>query len=100
MPEHIREELGSAGLVLSKGDANYRRLTGDRRWPEDSRFSQVTSYFPAPLLALRVAKSEVMVGLEPGQTGRMDAREPNWRTNGRWGLIQFKAREGRRGPLW
>ncbi|HMN59394.1 MAG TPA: damage-control phosphatase ARMT1 family protein [Anaerolinea sp.] len=90
MPEHVRKELGNAALVISKGDANYRRLTGDRRWPEDTSFSQVTSYFPAPLLALRVAKSDVMVGLQPGQVGQMDAREPKWRTNGRWGMIQFK----------
>jgi uncharacterized protein with ATP-grasp and redox domains len=90
MPVALRQKLGQAGLVLCKGDANYRRLTGDLRWPAETPFRQVTDYFPAPLLALRVAKSDVMVGLAPGQSARNNLREADWRTNGRWGMIQFK----------
>ena len=90
LPEEMKDLLSHAGLVISKGDANYRRLTGDLRWPEETPFELVTAYFPAPLLALRVSKSEVIVGLQAGQAGRQDRIEADWRTNGRWGVIQFK----------
>jgi uncharacterized protein with ATP-grasp and redox domains len=90
LPERIIPLFKKAGLVISKGDANYRRLTGDLRWPEETPFEQVAAYFPAPLLALRVSKSEVIVGLQAGQAARQDRIETGWRTNGRWGVIQFK----------
>ena len=90
LPDKIHALFNRAGLVISKGDANYRRLTGDLRWPEETPFEQVTKKFPAPLLALRVSKSEVIAGLQGGQAARQDEIEPGWRTNGRWGVIQFK----------
>ena len=87
MPERQRALFARAGLVISKGDANYRRLTGDLRWPEETPFEEVAGYFPAPLLALRVSKSMVIVGLHAGQAVRQDEFEPGWQTNGRWGVI-------------
>lgn len=90
MPAHLQHILSSACLVICKGDANYRRLMGDLRWPDVTPFEQVVNYFPAPLLALRASKSEVMVGLAPGQALMMDQREADWRTNGCWGLVQFR----------
>ena len=32
MPEQLKEELTKSDLVISKGDAHYRRLLGDRHW--------------------------------------------------------------------
>ncbi len=90
MPADVKQLLGQAGLVICKGDANYRRLTGDLVWPAETPFWEVTAYFPTSLLALRVAKSDVMVGLAPGQSERNDQKEAKWRTNGRWGMIQYK----------
>ena len=89
MPSELRQELCEAALVISKGDANYRRLVGDRHWSFDTPLSGVWSYMPAALLALRVSKSEVMIGLRPGQAQTMDQRHPQWLTNGKWGVIQF-----------
>ena len=80
-----------AALVISKGDLNYRRATGDALWAADTPFGAVTAYFPAPLLALRTLKSDPVVGLTPGQAERLDAESSDWRTNGRHGVIQFKA---------
>ncbi len=94
MPEDLARAIGAAGLVICKGDANYRRLTGDRKWEPETPFEHVAGYFPAPLLALRVGKSDVITGLQPGQAARLDAAEPAWRTNGRWGVIQFKHSSG------
>ena len=37
MPAALAEEFGAAALVLTKGDANYRRLLDDRHWAHDTR---------------------------------------------------------------
>ncbi len=95
MPYRLKRSLSRARLVISKGDANYRRLVGDRHWPFETPFAQVLGYFPAPLLALRVCKSEVMVGLLPGQANSQAQRDANWLTDGRWGLIQWKVNGAR-----
>jgi uncharacterized protein with ATP-grasp and redox domains len=89
MPEVLRRELTPSHLIISKGDANYRRLLGDAHWPFTTPFAKITSYLPVPLLALRTAKSEVVAGLRPGQPEQLFAQEPDWLINGRWGLIQF-----------
>jgi uncharacterized protein with ATP-grasp and redox domains len=88
-PTNVNAELARADLVISKGDANYRRLMGDRHWDFTTPFDEVVSYFPAPLLALRTLKAEVTSGLSQGQVDRLNAQDPDWMTNGRWGLIQF-----------
>ena len=89
MPDELRKNLGGSNLVISKGDMNFRRLIGDLRWDETTPFSKITNYFPARLAALRVSKSEAVVGLRPGQVAELDAREAGWRSNGRWGMILF-----------
>lgn len=89
MPAPLRDELGPANLVISKGDANYRRFLGDRHWPFTTPFAEVVVYFPAPLLALRTLKSEVAAGLTAEQLACLDAEDPDWRVNGEWGLVQF-----------
>lgn len=88
MPEALRDDLAKAALVFSKGDAQYRRLLGDRHWPTTSLFSDVVSYFPAPIVALRTLKSELVCGLQPGQAEQVAKNDPDWLINGRWGLIQ------------
>lgn len=89
MPADLRQQLAQSHLTLSKGDANYRRLLGDRHWPFTTPFADIVSYFPAPLLALRTLKSEIIVGLGEGQANTRAAQDPDWLTNGKWGVIQF-----------
>jgi hypothetical protein len=89
MAAEMRAELGKSDLLISKGDANYRRWVGDRHWPADTPIEYVLGYRPAPLLLLRVLKSELIAGLQPGQAQEMFARDPEWMFNGNWGLIQF-----------
>jgi hypothetical protein len=86
MPADLLEEIGKAHLVLSKGDANYRRLLGDLHWPLETPFAAVVSYFQPALLALRTCKSEIGVGIAPE---RIPQNEEKWLYNGRWGLIEF-----------
>lgn len=88
-PMDLRRELAQADLIISKGDANYRRWLGDRHWPFTVPFSAVLAYRPAPLLALRVNKAELIVGLPPGKQEEMDTAHPGWLSNGQWGVIQF-----------
>jgi uncharacterized protein with ATP-grasp and redox domains len=90
LPADLRDRLASMDLVIVKGDANYRRLVGDVHWPPSTPFERVAGYFPAPVAALRTFKSEVVVGLGPGQAERLDAEDPDWRVNGRRGVIQAR----------
>jgi uncharacterized protein with ATP-grasp and redox domains len=89
MSEKLKEELSQAGLVISKGDANYRRLLGDRHWPYTTRFNEVVSYYPSDILALRTLKSELVVGLRNGQEESVAVKDPDWMLNGRWGMVQY-----------
>jgi hypothetical protein len=90
MPGDLRAALGEMDLVIIKGDANYRRLVGDLYWPPTSSFAELTAYFPAPLVALRTFKSEVVVGLVPGQAEKAAAEDPDWLVNGKRGVIQAR----------
>jgi len=89
MPPPLRQELSQAALIISKGDANYRRWLGDRHWPHTTPLEDILVYRPAPLLALRVIKSNLIAGLQPGQSKVMDQKDPNWLHDGNWGVIQF-----------
>ncbi|MEP7293776.1 MAG: damage-control phosphatase ARMT1 family protein [Chloroflexota bacterium] len=91
MPPRFQNFFANAALVISKGDANYRRIVGDALWTPDTPFADVTAYFPAPLLALRTLKSNPVVGLPPGMAERLDGVDTDWRTNGRRGIAQFAA---------
>jgi uncharacterized protein with ATP-grasp and redox domains len=90
LPGDLRAELARSSLVILKGDANYRRLCSDAPWPPETPFSEVVRDFPAPLVALRTCKAEVIVGLPPGVAQRLDAADPTWMVNGRRGLIQAR----------
>jgi hypothetical protein len=88
LPEDLRAELADADLVVLKGDVNYRRLIGDLHWPVTTPFERATAYFPAPLVALRTLKGELIVGLHPGEAEQLYEQDPEWQVNGRRGLIQ------------
>jgi len=89
MPLPVVQELSQSNLVISKGDANYRRLLGDLDWPYTTPFTDILTYFPAPIVALRTVKAELACGLQPGQAERVATLDPDWMIDGRWGLVQF-----------
>ena len=88
MPAEAMEFLRNSTLVILKGDANYRRLVGDRKWDFSTAFPLVCGYFPAPLACLRVLKSEVLIGLAPEQEAQLRDSDPDAFTRGTWGLLQ------------
>lgn len=88
-PAALCKELSGSGLVILKGDVNYRRLLDDRHWPHTTRLEDVTASFPAPFLVLRTLKGEIQVGLAPGQAEALSAEDPDWLINGKRGLIHL-----------
>lgn len=78
-------------LAFVKGDANYRRLLGDCQWDfSEASFQEVVGhYFPCPVCALRTLKAEIGCGMESNQVERANKLDPNWQTNGRFGVLHY-----------
>jgi hypothetical protein len=89
IPTTLQVKLAQAHLVIIKGDANYRRLLGDSRWPTTVPAGAAVPYFPAPFVALRTLKSYPIVGLPPSLAEQLDQEDVDWRVNGQRGLIQM-----------
>ena len=82
--------LVQADLVIFKGDLNYRKLVGDLNWETTVPLATaVQGFLPAPLLSLRTAKADVMVGLEAGKAEETAAIDKEWMVSGEWGVVQF-----------
>eukprot|EP00793_Prasinoderma_coloniale_P000557 PRCOL_00003705-RA len=90
MPEEVRELLAGSTMIFVKGDANYRRLLGERDWALDAPFDGVVSYFPAPVCALRTLKAELGCGMEPARIERAKQSSPDdWMVAGKYGCVQL-----------
>jgi uncharacterized protein with ATP-grasp and redox domains len=89
MPTILKNELANSSLIIVKGDANYRRLLGDRHWDFTTKIADIVSYLPTPMVALRTLKSEVAAGLSADIVKRVAKSDSSWLTNGRWGVIQL-----------
>ncbi len=90
LPDDLHNVLAGMDLILVKGDANYRRLLGDAHWAPTTSFADATSYFPAPIVALRTLKAELVVGLRPGEAERLQRKDPAWLVNGQRGIVQAR----------
>ncbi|MGW2561760.1 damage-control phosphatase ARMT1 family protein [Streptomyces sp. NPDC001514] len=90
MPEDLRKEFEAATLTIFKGDLNYRRLVGDRLWVATTPFTDLTSYFPGAVAALRTLKSDVIVGLDEQTLSALERSGQAWRTSGTHALIQAR----------
>jgi hypothetical protein len=88
------EALNESGLVIFKGDLNYRKLTGDVRWPAWTSFEEAIGPLAGkfPLLSLRTNKADVIVGVDKEVAERLDNSGEKWRVNGRYALVSFLPR--------
>jgi len=91
MPQKLRDDLATGGLTVVKGDANYRRLLGDRTWDAsaDSFEDVVGAYFPCPVVALRTLKAEVACGLDKEKSEKAASEDKEWMCNGKYGVVHF-----------
>ncbi len=86
----LHELFGASSVVISKGDANFRRIVGDALWEPTTPFSQVVRYFPAPLAILRTLKSDPIIGLRGDQAEVLSSIDPDWRHSGQRGMLAFE----------
>ena len=89
LPSDLSQDLSRSDLIISKGDANYRRLLGDRQWDFTLPFHQVVDYLSVPLAALRTLKAELAVGLDLDQIRETYNQDPTWMVDGKWGVVHF-----------
>jgi hypothetical protein len=93
LPSALFEDLSKADLLILKGDANYRRLLGERHWPFVTPLEIATQHFPFSFLAMRTVKSEILAGLDPVtalKMERLDQEDQFAFVSGKRGVIQLR----------
>lgn len=89
------EDIFRAGLVLFKGDLNYRKMIYDGAWDHTTPLNHAIGplHGKTPAFAmLRTCKSDLIVGLKPNQSQELFSKDPRWMVNGKWGMIQVYKR--------
>lgn len=83
--------LSGSGLVIFKGDLNYRKLAGDVKWPVSTQFSTAIGPLAGsfPLLSLRTNKADVAVGIDEKVAENLDKKGEKWRVSGKYALVSF-----------
>lgn len=79
-------------LLVFKGDANYRRLLGEREWDPTTPFSKVVDYFPyASTLALRTLKYPLAAGIPADKLAQAKSTygDLDWNCTGQCGVVQL-----------
>jgi uncharacterized protein with ATP-grasp and redox domains len=82
------QALQRGAMVLSKGDLNYRRFVGDRDWPVETPARLATAGVPFGAFALRVLKSDAVVGVPVAFAAEAALTSPTWRTDASHALVQ------------
>ncbi|KAH9519624.1 Protein-glutamate O-methyltransferase [Bulinus truncatus] len=88
---NLYSDLSTSDFIIFKGDLNYRKLVGDLQWDPTTEFcASLRGFLPAPLCVLRTLKSDVVVGLNPGQAEDVKKKDANWMINGEWAVISVQ----------
>jgi len=88
MPVSLWQELAFAGLVLVKGDVNYRRLLDDRHWPPPPPGSRLR-LLPDAVCGAAHTQGRDHGWLATRQAQALQVEDPTWLINGKRGLIQL-----------
>ena len=90
MPLDIYKEFSKSELIIFKGDANYRRVFGDRDIPYDVQPQILEAYLPSKCAAIRILKSEIITGITSKKSSLLTSQMGNeWLVSGRYGIIQL-----------
>lgn len=93
--QRIKDSFGDAGMVVVKGDFNYRRFMRDTIWPVDVTATEALALSASnplgklSMLFLRTMKSDCLAGIDGKLVSKLDSAEPGWRIQGKRGLIQL-----------
>jgi hypothetical protein len=88
LEESLGNSLRSSTSVISKGDLNYRRFVKDLQWKIDTP-PEVASYgVPFQAFALRVLKSDALVGIDSSIASSAAQKFSDWRSCGHFAIIQ------------
>ncbi len=89
LDQTIEITLSNSISVISKGDLNYRRLVQDLQWPMKTPVDIAAAGVPFNAFALRVLKSDALVGLESSVAETAAAQFSDWRTRGHFAVMQL-----------
>lgn len=84
----LRRRMAKARSIIVKGDLNYRRFVEDRAWSPDAPVEDATVATDMSAFALRVLKSDAVVGIPSQSVSALRLAEPNWRSGGRYAVVQ------------
>ncbi|XP_050358021.1 damage-control phosphatase ARMT1-like isoform X4 [Nymphalis io] len=89
----LYRKLQFAVAVMFKGDLNYRKLLGERNCnPTLSFESALQGFTPAPLIAVRTVKADLICGLPRGKWEQLNGIDDKWMEKGDYGVIQLCAK--------
>ena len=101
MPDDLKNHFDKSDLVIIKGDLNYRRLVGDfNNYTDETKssikfetleercFFKNKSNKNIPLVAPRVLKSDVFVGIDTVFEAIGRNSDSQFKTDGKWGVVQ------------
>ncbi len=88
LDENLGTKLSNSAKVISKGDLNYRRFVRDLQWQTDIPVEVATVGVPFKAIALRVLKSDALVGIESSIAIRAAQKFNDWRTCGHFAIVQ------------
>lgn len=91
MPKSLLDEFNNenVGMIIIKGDLNYRRLVEDKQWRITERIEPHVEYFQRPILILRSLKSNTLLGVNKMKLNSLKDLPATWKTTGDYGMIQF-----------
>ncbi|EIW56647.1 DUF89 domain-containing protein [Trametes versicolor FP-101664 SS1] len=90
----LHESLSDSSLVIFKGDLNFRKLTGDIKWPTSTPFETAIGPLAGsfPILSLRTNKADVIVAIDDEIAEKLESSGEKWRYNGKYAVVLFQPR--------
>lgn len=90
-PDLYKTFCQNTDLLIFKGDLNYRKLTGDLRWPVVTPFKTALRKFQpsCALCSLRTIKADVLVGIDVETAKKITTFPDGWQETGSYAVINF-----------